>query len=1149
MDLEGSLRCIQSLSDLPPLVALLGHQPLWEAVPDNAWGRQGRAPLKVMALGLAGKVPWLGVASTHPLHDARLLARRVCRRGKVAVVVALDRETRRMGVAAAFDRCPGQELSLSHPDPEAVAALARLAGVPEGGDLAYAARAAEALAAEPVSQRFFRAFRLTLDRMGCGLPAPVAARDRQSLVLLQLTRVLFLYFIQAKGWLDGRERFLEEEIDRCLSRRRRIHRDVLRPLFFGTLNQPIGQRTGGARRFGALPFLNGGLFEPHPLERRCHCDISNALWREAFGDLFERFHFTVAEGRHRGSVAPDMLGRVFEGVMEPEARKSSGTFYTPAALVSRVLDAALIALVSRRTNCTEAQADRRLSDRDPQLGKLLKSITILDPAAGSGAFLLCALERLSGLAESLRGITARKRHILEQNLFGVDRNATAVRLAELRLWLAVIADDPADRPDQVHPLPNLDCLIRQGDSLFEPTGLELTDHPAQPDPEITVELSKLRRQVVTATGASKRHLVRQLHAAELRAVARSLDVAEQRHLHGIEECVQHARSRDLFGHIRGVDLELRRRLSELRTSLRELRRARRRLMREGEVPWFHYQSHFADVFSKGGFDLVVGNPPWLRSESIPAPMRQRLSGRYRWWRAKGHSYGNSPDLAVAFLERAFELSAPNGVVAMLIPAKLAATSCSAAARHALATGTTLHVVADLTGTPEASFGATVYPLALVASKAPPLQHHRVRTQLVCPGGPLIAQSELSGGFPWVLIPGLHQIVRRLEHSYPTLGERTRCQLGVKTGMNRVFLNPPADLEPHLLSWAVRGRDVRAFRCHPRMTLLWVHDGSGQPLNELPPRTAAYLAQFAAALRARRDYTGGPSWTVFRTRAAVARYRVVWPDLARRLTAVALTSKREGKRIPLNSCYVAPVRSASRAHALAAWLNSTWIRALARLRAVPASGGFARFNADVVSALPLPDVALVDPTLTRIGRAGRAGAPIQDELDRLTARHLSLCPSDQSALRAVVDSSADHRCLVADRRTGRAVDSLTPWPDSIGPSRGCVTRSQHRTAGKAGRGTIMALAGTGTELPAGTPGTGALSRCAPGRPGRQWENVRRSGRSRDGEARTHGVSGSRHTDGPMEDYGRPARNTACALLSRAGESGTPPRPVARARHHR
>jgi hypothetical protein len=318
------------------------------------------------------------------------------------------------------------------------------------------------------------------------------------------------------------------------------------------------------------------------------------------------------------------------------------------------------------------------------------------------------------------------------------------------------------------------------------------------------------------------------------------------------------------------------------------------------------------------------------------------------------------------------------------------------------------VVADLTGVPDASFDATVYPLAIIATNAPPPADHQVRTRLVRQGGASVRQSELTGGSPWILTPGLQEIIAELECSTAPLDATTACHLGVKTGLNRVFLNPPADLEPEVLRQAVRGRDLKAFHCGSHATLLWPHDDAGRPLGLLPPRAAAYLALFEADLRARRDYEAGPIWTLFRTRAATARYRVVWPDVARQLSAVALTAGHDAERIPLNSCYIAPVRSASQAHALAAWLNSTWIRAVARVRAVPASGGFARFNAQVVGGLPLPDGALADPTLSRLGRAGHGGESVQDELDRITAQRLSLSPLAQRALRAAVDGASHDR---------------------------------------------------------------------------------------------------------------------------------------------
>ncbi|MBA3444562.1 MAG: hypothetical protein H0T58_06890 [Gemmatimonadales bacterium] len=1006
MDLETLLPAIRSLQDLPALVAALGHQPLWEEVPaEIRRGTKAGAP-KITVVGRTGDLPWFAFESSSAEPAAEKLARRLSNRGRVCLVLALDLVTRRLDLAVGLNGCPTLQLDLDKPGSEALASLIRLIATSDGGALAFAVRAADALNAEVVGRRFFREFRATLESLAAGFPGLMRPEDRHSLALLQLTRVLFLYFIQTKGWLGGRKQFLAEEVDRCLRRGRRIHRDLLRPLFFGTLNRPGEARSRAATAFGSIPFLNGGLFEPHALERRFQADIPNNLWRDAFDRLFERFHFTVAEGERHGGVAPDMLGRVFEGVMTPEARHLSGTFYTPASLVGSVLDAALTALLASRLGCTEAAAERRLNDPDPEVAGVLATLSLLDPAVGSGAFLLGALDRLSSLGSG--GTTSeRRRRVLQQNLFGVDQSGAAVRLTELRLWLSVIADDPADHARQVAPLPNLDCLIRQGDSLFDPIDEGVGASPQ--GSELVTELSALRRELIAASGAAKRGLVRRLQALEARSLAMSLAAAQQHNNADVAECLLHARGLDLFGRKRGLDRELRQRLDQLRSRSRTLRAARRRLARDGEVPWFHYQSHFADVFAKGGFDLVVGNPPWLRSEDIPLPIRRRLVGRYRWWRTTGPGFGNKPDLAVAFLERSLELAAPGGVLAMLVPAKIASVGYAAAARHSLASTTTLNAVVDLTQEAGSQFDATVYPMALVVTKAVPARLHRVRTRLSLSRNQGPRQYVLAGGGPWILVRDrLRDALAMLQGDHPRVGETFLCQLGLKTGANRVFLNPPEGLEPEVLRWAVRGRDVTPFRCTARARLLWTHDAAGHVRRELPVHCTAYLADHHAALRSRRDYTGGPPWTVYRVRAATATHRVVWADLARRLAAAALTTPSDQQRIPLNSCYVAAAQNAPTAECLAACLNSTWSRAAARLAAVPAAGGFSRFNARTVSLLPLPSSAGKDPELLRLAREGRAGAPVQGQLDELMARHFGLSGDAQNALRTVVDSAAGYR---------------------------------------------------------------------------------------------------------------------------------------------
>ncbi len=1008
MQLAAHLRQVGSIEGLSALLATLGHEPLYEVVPGLTARPSKSDSGSAAVVARTGDFPWIAVAGTDSGRLARRVARRLTARGRVAGVLALDAIGRRLGIAVAFHGTPWLEVDLDDPGAAAVACLGRLAGPGPGGALAYAARAADALSGSEVGRRFFREFKATLDRLTDGLPREVRGEDRRSLALLQLTRVLFLYFIQAKGWLAGRERFLADEVDRCLAQKRHIHRDLLRPLFFGTLNRPPAERSRGPAAFGAVPFLNGGLFEPHPLERRLRGDIPNAVWRDAFDGLFERYHFVVSERGEGGGIAPDMLGRVFEGVMAPDERRASGTYYTPAALVRSVLDAALVALVAGRAGCPETEAERRLQDPDRAVVRMLADIRLLDPAAGSGAFLLGALDRLASLTGAKMGpTTTDRRRVLQVNLFGVDRSAAAVRLTELRLWLAVIAGDREDRPERVEPLPNLDCLIRQGDSLFEPVGGGVRLRVA--DPRLAEAVAGLRRRLVTAVGSRKRELVRALRSAECRAADASLRAGEAEARSRVGECLLAARSVDLFGHRRGVDRRLRADLAGARGDLRALRAARRTLAREREVPWFHYQSHFPDVFANGGFDLVAGNPPWLRAEEIPADIRRRLAGRYRWWRSAGAAFGNRPDLAVAFVERSLELTTPGGVVALLVPAKLTTAGYGSAARHALAATTTLVHIADLTGQHGAAFDATVYPLALVARNSSPPPGHRVRTALAGTAPATVAQAGLRGGGPWLLSADrAGNVVRRLERDHPALSERLTCHLGAKTGANGVFLDPPEDIEPELLRWAVRGRDLAPFVARQRVRLLWTHGPDGAPLARLPPAAAAHLATHDAALRARADYSGGPPWTLFRAQAATSRHRVVWPDLARRLTACALTGGRDAECIPLNSCYVAPAGTAEQAERIAAWLNSSWVRVAARVRAMPAAGGFGRYSAAVVSALPLPDGVMADAELSALARAGRRGDSIQEALDDLAAGHLGLSGRERADLERMVGTGAAPR---------------------------------------------------------------------------------------------------------------------------------------------
>ena len=246
-----------------------------------------------------------------------------------------------------------------------------------------------------------------------------------------------------------------------------------------------------------------------------------------------------------------MLGRVFEGVMAPEARHASGTFYTPAALVGRVLDAALVALIAESA---EVRRWARRSDAcgagDPDAARVLAAITLLDPAVGSGAFLLGALDRLPAVGSHGDTLSARKRRVLQQNLFGVDLSAAAVRLTELRLWLAVIADDPARARPECRAAAESRLPHSPGDSLFDPIGQGID--AVRQEPEIVAELSGYAG-VITASGAEKQSLIRRLRTVEARALGASLTATESAGPRATSPAAcRQARGRDLFGQSTGA---------------------------------------------------------------------------------------------------------------------------------------------------------------------------------------------------------------------------------------------------------------------------------------------------------------------------------------------------------------------------------------------------------------------------------------------------------------------------------------------------------------------------------------------------------------------------------------------------------------------
>ena len=998
--LRDILAGITSLEDLRVLFRALDYELRFEAVPPVPWlGENAASAAGIRRAALVarhGAFRVFALEAEDPEGAARAAARRLSAAADRGLACALGGQPRRLVLATGPVGVRQATVALTNPSGAALATLERLAPARNETALALSLRVGEVLASEGVTPRFFRAFRATLERLTDRLSIPRSRADRHALALTALTRVLFLYFIQSKGWLDGDTRFVVRLLDRAFASRRHFHRSYLHALCFGALNRPAASRGRAARALGGgrIPFLNGGLFEPSPLERRYGpATWTNADWRLTFDELFERFHFSVREHDTGELVAPDMLGRVFEGVMDSGERRTSGSYYTPASLVREIVRTGLEAALTHRFGLSpDAAAKWVHAGAAPSPLPDLRGLTVLDPAAGSGAFMLGALEEIVALrrAAGEQSLPALKRDVIANSLFGVDLTPTAVRLTELRLWLALVADEETVDLRAIAPLPNLDGHVRQGDALLDPLMLaaSLGRKALRGGLGDLRKLDTARRSLFRLTGMEKRTAQRELMNVEAK-IARSL-LEEGRGVleAAIRELLAAGKARDLFGRRTGLTADQRDRLGRLRQSLRDIRAALRKLRLEQTAPFFSFESHFGDVLARGGFDLVVGNPPWVRAERLAPRVRETLVSRYSCWHASStQGFAHLPDLAVAFTERALELARPGGAVSLLVPAKLATSGYAEALRQRLAHDTRIERAAPLPEATAQSFGAAVYPMVLTAARAGPGGSELVATTLgPKPHAAVVPQRQLQSAGPWILTAGAQRVLRRLREQFATVRERWTPQLGVKTGADDLFL---VDVEQPDARPAVRGRDVGAWRCRPRRYLLWTHGADGAPLAALRTETARRLATHEQRLRQRADYRGGPPWQLFRTALGCAIHRVIWPDLGRRLGAVVPPPEV----VPLNTVYGIVTRTAADAAALAALLNSRWFSALARLVSDPARGGFRRFNARVVGGLPLPPPQ--SSVWTELTRRGHCCEPADD----LVAEALELDSADRRALAA------------------------------------------------------------------------------------------------------------------------------------------------------
>ena len=595
-----------------------------------------------------------------------------------------------------------------------------------------------------------------------------------------LNRLMFLYFIQKKGWLDNNPHYLWEKFQEHYGSEPRGHSfysDFLIRLFQQLSNEQLKFDD-----LGDIPFLNGGLFETEPFSSQLPFDlqISSSTFGDIFDKLLEHFNFTVREDTPLDvevAIDPEMLGRIFENLIlqlerERDLRKMTGSYYTPRVIVHFMCQQALKEYLATESQIDPSRLEMLLELNPPDqledwevdllkdivtvpearaLRDLAKRAFVLDPAVGSGAFLVGMLHEMLTIVKQMdvrehgpECIARRnydyefKRDIIESCLYGVDILEQAVRTCELRLWLSLVVDYDRELGEDVPPLPNLSYQVKQGDSLIE----TLFGQHVQFD---TLTRTNKGRQLIDEIQQEKHAYfltrgLKEKRQKELSIIAKQCELAE---ILVKEKRQSLGTSQRLFGELSTKEArqneEIKQRVASLDKLLHSAANAKQkaRAWLEGKLPAtstdinrlrqeldisFIWQLDFAEVFKeKGGFDVVIANPPYIRISGIAEELDRAIRKEYVT------VFGNY-DIYIAFIELGINLLRNNGLLTHITPNKFLTKKYANKLRpFMLDNGIFLNIVD--TSQARTFDSSSVYPLVFVYRKKK-LQHHPVKTAIL-----------------------------------------------------------------------------------------------------------------------------------------------------------------------------------------------------------------------------------------------------------------------------------------------------------------------------------------------------------------------------------------------------------------------------------
>lgn len=348
-----------------------------------------------------------------------------------------------------------------------------------------------------ISKKFYQEFNRQKIALGNSIHGITNPEDKKLYAQILLDRLIFLFFLQSKNLLNENPRYFAEKYREYSKKKNAFYETFLKELFFNALCRKERDHSTLEVVGQSIPYLNGGLFLKHELEERYpKIQVANESFAEIF-QFFESWNWNVNERSEtdEDSIDPYILGYIFENTLVDN--KSGGVYYTPASLSQFLSDETIEGHLFQETNRKSTSGPYKNTKEFIEKAtekellffyQTLSTITVCDPACGSGQFLVQALHSLSSyhsqLAERIRNedweelkeyiqrdysleknpIYGIRRHIAAKNLYGVDILPEAAEITKLRLFLAMV-EGIGNSSDSLEPLPNIDFHIRSGNSL------------------------------------------------------------------------------------------------------------------------------------------------------------------------------------------------------------------------------------------------------------------------------------------------------------------------------------------------------------------------------------------------------------------------------------------------------------------------------------------------------------------------------------------------------------------------------------------------------------------------------------------------------------------------------------------------------------